>query len=361
MHILIIPSSRYLTSDEPLAGIFQAAQAAALHARGIQVGVIAPSPRSLRSLFKKPRNGLTNTEPLFPIYSSNCWAWTLRRTPFIWYLWRREGNRLLRAYLKQHGPPDLIHCHNSLYAGAFGNDAFKKTKLKYVLTEHSSVYLTNNLFRWQKGLAEQAFKNSLATAVVSPSLGIALNRFTNGKRVFPCIPNVIDSVFEDQTLPKQEPKTSFSILSIGGLIPLKNHSMLLRAFAQKFKGITDVTLRIGGTGHFLTALQQLADRLNISEQVSFLGLLERDQVYREMIHCDVFALPSNFETFGVVLIEALACGKPVVATSCGGPDSIVTPSNGILVPVGDCIAFANALYSIYKLNRKYVASEIRKN
>jgi glycosyltransferase involved in cell wall biosynthesis len=78
-----------------------------------------------------------------------------------------------------------------------------------------------------------------------------------------------------------------------------------------------------------------------------------------MQNCDVFVLSSIVETFGVVLIEVLAVGKPVVATKCGGPEDIVNQDNGILVPTKDVHALAEAMYNIYLNINKYDASLIR--
>ena len=68
---------------------------------------------------------------------------------------------------------------------------------------------------------------------------------------------------------------------------------------------------------------------------------------------DAFVLSSAYETFGVVLIEALACGKPVVSTACGGPDYIVTEENGLLVPVGDTQALGAALEQMIRTIDRY--------
>ncbi len=62
-----------------------------------------------------------------------------------------------------------------------------------------------------------------------------------------------------------------------------------------------------------------------------------------MRECDAFVLPSLGETFGVVLCEAMACGKPVIATRCGGPEFVVTPETGLLVDAANPMALAEAM------------------
>jgi glycosyltransferase involved in cell wall biosynthesis len=71
-------------------------------------------------------------------------------------------------------------------------------------------------------------------------------------------------------------------------------------------------------------------------------------------------LPSRSETFGVVYVEAIACGKPVLATRCGGPESIVTAENGLLVDTGDVDALAGAMRTMTATARSYDAHAIRR-
>jgi glycosyltransferase involved in cell wall biosynthesis len=80
----------------------------------------------------------------------------------------------------------------------------------------------------------------------------------------------------------------------------------------------------------------------------FAGALTRAQAIQQMQACDIFILPSLGETFGIVLGEAMACGKPVIATRCGGPEYIVTEKTGILVAPRDVTALTDAI--IFMLN-----------
>lgn len=73
--------------------------------------------------------------------------------------------------------------------------------------------------------------------------------------------------------------------------------------------------------------------------------MDRGAVLAWMQACHVFVLPCLFETFGVVVIEAHACGRPVIATICGGPEDNISEANGMLVTAGDVDALAEALKS----------------
>ena len=78
-----------------------------------------------------------------------------------------------------------------------------------------------------------------------------------------------------------------------------------------------------------------------------------------MMNSDCFVLSSNFETFGVVLIEALACGLPLIATKCGGPEDIVNKQNGILMDVENQLQLEDAMLTMYKNANKYDKQKLR--
>ncbi len=80
-----------------------------------------------------------------------------------------------------------------------------------------------------------------------------------------------------------------------------------------------------------------------------------------MRRSDAFVLASRHETFGVVFIEALSQGLPVIATRCGGPNSTVTPENGLLVPTENIGALAGALVELYENRSRYNAAVLREN
>jgi len=109
------------------------------------------------------------------------------------------------------------------------------------------------------------------------------------------------------------------------------------------KGLSSFELVIGGDGPDRQKLEQLAQTLGVSGICHFLGGLNREQVRERMQKCDVFVLSSLHETFGVVVGEAMACGKPVISTRCGGPEFFVNEQNGVLVDVANPQALAGAM------------------
>ncbi len=123
--------------------------------------------------------------------------------------------------------------------------------------------------------------------------------------------------------------------------------MLLRAFARVVEKEPDLTLTLVGDGPLRKGHETLAQELGLNGSISFLGWKDRAEVGDLLRQCDLFVLPSRSEPFGIVIIEAMACGKPVVASAVGGiPEIIQQGENGILVEPDDPAALADAIIRV---------------
>jgi glycosyltransferase involved in cell wall biosynthesis len=130
--------------------------------------------------------------------------------------------------------------------------------------------------------------------------------------------------------------------TVGRLTPVKGQEVLIRAASELIRRGEKIFLVLLGDGELRRDLEELSLRLDIAEYVRFLGW--RPDVARVMAVCDIFCLPSRNEGMGKVLVEAMAMGKPIIASSIGGiPDIVCSGENGILVPVGDAAAWAEAI------------------
>jgi GalNAc-alpha-(1->4)-GalNAc-alpha-(1->3)-diNAcBac-PP-undecaprenol alpha-1,4-N-acetyl-D-galactosaminyltransferase len=133
------------------------------------------------------------------------------------------------------------------------------------------------------------------------------------------------------------------ILAAGRLVPQKGFDVLVRAFALVAKESAELRLAIAGDGPQARALQELVAELRLEQRVIFLGAVSGLPAL--MREADAFVLSSRYEGFPNVLLEALACGVPVVSTDCpGGPREILQDGEfGLLVPCEDPAALAAAL------------------
>ena len=124
----------------------------------------------------------------------------------------------------------------------------------------------------------------------------------------------------------------------------KGIDVLLRAFKLIHDKEPSLKLVLAGDGPLHEPLKKLASDLGIADKVAFLGLQGRSQVANLLHGCEVFVLPSRSEPFGIVILEAMACKKPVVATTAGGISEIIENGrDGILVRPGEDKALAGAL------------------
>ena len=138
------------------------------------------------------------------------------------------------------------------------------------------------------------------------------------------------------------PKGNIVVGTTGRLTHVKGHGYLIEAAGKILDVRLDTTFVFLGDGELLNELKDMVTKLDIEENVKFLGW--RDDVAEVMSVFDVFVLPSLNEGMGRVLVEAMALGKPIVASDVGGiPDLVVNGENGFLVPVGDVGALADAI------------------
>jgi glycosyltransferase involved in cell wall biosynthesis len=135
------------------------------------------------------------------------------------------------------------------------------------------------------------------------------------------------------------------IISVGNLKPQKDYPTMLRCISE-LQDKSEMYLVILGKGKQKENLMKLADELGIQDRISFEGFVNNPYSY--MSKADVFALSSEWEGFGNVIVEAMACGTPVVCTDCpGGASEILNDGKyGSLVPVGDEEALASAIWEM---------------
>lgn len=351
MHVLIVPSW-YPTSEAPLDGIYFAEQARCLARHGLRVGVIYPEQQSLRRLsWTALRRKHFQTEwtcedgvPTLRRYGWNVWS----RVPPGLRCRVRSAVRLADRYVERHGVPDLLHAQSGRWAGAAAARIGTRYGLPYVLTEHFSGLLRNAVFPWRWPLVREGYDGPGAlTAVSTP-----LRRAVSDHGLAPASdveihPNLAPARFFRPPSSGRPSPPPFRFVTIARLRPSKNVSGLLEAFARVVSsGPGRDTLTIIGDGPERVRLEGQARGFGLEDQVRFLGECDREAVRDELGRAHGFVLPSHHETFGVVLLEAMATGLPVVATASGGPEDLVTPDTGLLVPPGDPEALAEGLRTL---------------
>lgn len=192
-----------------------------------------------------------------------------------------------------------------------------------------------------------------AVVVQSAAVRFWAERFVRARRVY-VVPNPVSVPDVDQTLMVDEGKArgggfaGRTVVGIGRLVPTKGFDLLIRAFAQVLPDNPGWRLLIAGEGGERPRLEALSDELGVSNEVVLPGTV--DEPIRLLRRSDIFVLSSRYEGFPNVLLEAMACGLPVIATDCpSGPRHIVlNQKNGLLVPAEDAAALAAAMQSLIR-------------
>src|SRR5690606_16837946 len=243
-----------------------------------------------------------------------------------------------------------------LHGGFLAYSIKEKFNTPYVVTEHSTAF--------PRDLVSKEILQELKPIIEGSSYNIAVsNEFAKllddktGLETWIYVPNIVNDDFMSHEVDFLE--EGFKFINICLLDKKKKIDVLIKSFANSFKGNKSVTLIIGGDGPERTYLEQLAKELGVDEQVSFLGMLTRDRVKHEVAKSNAFVLSSEYETFGVVVVEALALGKPVIATKCGGPESIVTDEVGYLVDVNNVEEMSAAMVRLYRNKNNFYSEKIR--
>lgn len=187
-----------------------------------------------------------------------------------------------------------------------------------------------------------------AGAVVAISKGQqCLAHQTIPQLEIPIIPNGIDTRgFQ----PPGEHKlgSKITILCVGRLIERKGQHFLLRAFASLRNDSTHpINLVLVGTGDAEESLHRLAIELGVADAVAFAGFVARDNIAEFYHQADIFVLPSKDEGMSIALLEAMACGLPVVVTDSGGTEELVKKgTNGEVIPWGNVPELTRALATL---------------
>lgn len=176
------------------------------------------------------------------------------------------------------------------------------------------------------------------------------------------IHNAVDvELFKPEYL--REENTTYTIVGVGRLVKMKGFHHLLEAVSQ-VKELIDKPLRVilVGDGPQLDDLLQMAINKRISDSLEVLPPMSQTELLKIYQQADVFCLPSYSEGLPCVVIEAMACGIPVVATNVGGVSEVVDEQSGILIPPGDSEALSDALLQSYhiKWDREAIRAKIIK-
>lgn len=357
MNLLILPSW-YPNTTQALSGIFTQEQAQAIAELCPDIRVIVSTwghddgeltirnpwraIKALKWRLQQKENQVRQQNDVYEVFNPTL-TWSLRLPLGGVDRLVRVNRRNLQLATDRFGKIDLIHAHVSYPAGYIASILGPEFGIPYVLTEHMGPFPMPSLMKNGRPThcVEQAFAKASESIAVSPSLAKCIATF--GYREPVVIPNVVD---ERLFFPGEPSKEKFVFFTLCSLSAQKGVDHLLKAIAKWDPPADRFEFRIGGDGILAATFQAMANRLGISDRVRWLGSVSREDAPRQFQQCHIYVMPSRHETFGVVYAEAIASGKPIIATRCGGPESIVNSSNGRLVEVGDIAGLSGTMQQL---------------
>ena len=251
-------------------------------------------------------------------------------------------NRHFLLTKKLYGNISLIHAHVSFPAGWIAYKLSKKYNIPYIITEHMGPFPLKAFIKFGKPINQiyESINNANAVFCVSESHSKNMKQYGFNKQIV--ISNMVDeNIFKPSYKIKSNNKINF--LTVCNMVDGKGIEDLLQAIFLWNPPSNTVQFMFIGSGYALDKYKILATKLKIDDLILWKGPVNRIDLPKYFSNTDIFVLASKYESFGMVYVEALACGIPIIATKCGGPADIVTNNNGILVEVGDISMLCESL------------------
>jgi L-malate glycosyltransferase len=337
----------YPDEERPNSGIFIRAQALALAQRN-EVLVVAVKVNYAKRAFHRYHNTTTTSanlvEQRLEIFQSLPLYNQLNYLLIAYKFATREANKF---------NPDVIHASIGYPGAVLGWLLSRKIKVPFVFTEHTRPV---NNFRslWHKMSTRAAVQKAAVVMAVSQRLAADIQK--EYASVATVIPNIVDVEKYTNVRPSNAEVWQWGF--IGGMnTNVKGLDLLLDA-VSKIK--QPFHLHICGAGTLLESYKAQASQLGISSKCTFYGFIKPAQMptFFQKIHALICS--SRYETFNTSLVEAMACGMPVVSTRCGGPEDFVTEENGILCDKENVNALCAALESMLVEFSKFNDAKIKR-
>jgi phosphatidyl-myo-inositol dimannoside synthase len=276
-----------------------------------------------------------------------------------WETCSRRKGRFVRAALRAARGADLLVCGHVAQLPVAWLARRLNPKFRYTLIAHGI-----EVWRPFTLLERLALRRAHAAWCVSD--------FTRRELLSRCalpparalvVPNALDPYFDvaspEAATADRAASAEPVILAVSRLDRSDNYKgvdHLIEAMPAILAKIPQARLHVVGQGNDLPRLQKLTQQRSLNGAVRFLGFVNDAELKRELLHCRLFALPSEKEGFGLVYLEAMAHGRPCLAARAGGAPEVISSDTGVLTPFGDVPALAQA--SIDALQRSWDTAAI---
>ena len=239
--------------------------------------------------------------------------------------------------LHRGSPIHLIHAHAALPCGHAAALLGHWLQIPFIVTVHgldvfNAYQGEGTAARWRRERSVNVYQAAKTVVCVSRKIEQILHSGMPGRVRSAVVYNSAD-IDRFSPFPVENDPNRQCLLAVGNLIPTKGQELILRAMARLTSSFPQLRCQFIGEGPARAYLESLSVELGIGARVEFLGRRTRAEVAQAMRSCSVFVLPSRSEGLGCVYLEAMACGKPVIACRGQGiEEAIEHGRNGWLIP-----------------------------
>lgn len=349
MHIVEIPSF-----FPPYGGEFCLEQAKALKALGHEVRVLSniqlSIKRSLREFICFPYGRWWDDLEDVEVYCSFQRGIPKVVKPNV-KRWIGIVRSMFADYVKRYGKPDILHAHCVKWAGYVAMQLSEQYGIPYVITEHLPKQIYQVEFGeapsnvWQIPLLKQALRQANKVITVSEELVDDLSCYFGKDYQHTTVSNMIDTDFFAYRARRPLAKRPFSFCCPAVYVERKGYDVLFAAFDKVVDAGYDVRLFVAGEGTDGTSCQRLLQTFSCASHIKCFGFLDKGRLRDMLYDSDALVLATRGESQGLVLLEALCTGIPIVSTE-GIPRSVRFSKGCSFVPVNDVAALADAMINV---------------
>ncbi len=295
------------------------------------------------------------------------WIYYQKKYPFkainqLLFIWKALD--LLKKIEKQRGKVNSCNVQVIWRMGLVGLVYKRLYRIPYSITEHWTGYMREDFqlqSKYMLWLSQYCAINATKVIAVSLPLAKSLQKVLKLKKPVQILSNIVNST----SINYAPIGTKITFIHVSNFRDIqKNVSGIVNAFAKAYTQNNQLHLKLIGTEN-KKLLEELTFTYKLPEEAyTFMGTLNHEQTLKEIGQSHALISFSNFETFALTCAEAISVGTPVIYTACGGPESYLSESMGIVTPKNDAEALANnILYMATNLdlfNRNQIKSEAQK-